>query len=64
MLANSSISINGSSVSLGGSVNITGLPSQSGNGGKYLTTDGTNASWGIINFDTTSIEIATIMGAY
>lgn len=64
MLVNSGITINGSSVSLGGSVNITGLPSQSGNTGKYLTTDGTNASWGIINFDTTSIEIATIMGAY
>jgi len=64
MLSNSAITINGSSVSLGGSVDITGLPSQIGNIGKYLTTDGTNASWGIINFDTTSIEIATIMGAY
>jgi len=24
---------------------VTGIPSQTGNGGKYLTTDGTNASW-------------------
>jgi len=40
------------------------LPSQTGNSGKYLTTDGNNASWGIISFDTTSIEIGTIMGAY
>lgn len=44
-LANNSITINGSSVALGGSVSITGLPSQTGNSGKYLTTDGTNASW-------------------
>jgi hypothetical protein len=27
---------------------ITGLPSQSGNNGKYLTTDGTSASWGTL----------------
>ena len=40
------------------------LPTQTGNSGKYLTTDGNNASWGIISFDTTSIEIGTIMGAY
>jgi hypothetical protein len=26
----------------------TGIPSQTGNAGKYLTTDGTNASWGAI----------------
>ena len=26
----------------------TGLPSQTGNAGKYLTTDGTNANWGTI----------------
>ena len=27
------------------SSSVTGLPSQTGNAGKYLTTDGTNASW-------------------
>ena len=27
---------------------FTGLPSQSGNDGKYLTTDGTTASWGTV----------------
>jgi hypothetical protein len=27
---------------------FTGLPSQSGNTGKYLTTDGTSASWGTV----------------
>ena len=28
-----------------GNVSASGLPSQSGNAGKYLTTDGTTASW-------------------
>jgi len=47
-LDNSSITINGSGVSLGGSVSITGLPSQGGNTGKYLTTNGTDASWATV----------------
>ena len=38
------------------------LPSQTGNSGKYLTTDGTTASWAVV--DTSSIEIMSIMGAY
>ena len=50
-LANPSITINGSSVALGGSVSISGLPSQTGNAGTYLTTDGTNASWAVVNAD-------------
>lgn len=29
--------------------NIDPLPSQTGQSGKYLTTDGTNASWGTVN---------------
>jgi hypothetical protein len=49
MLANSSITINGSPVSLGGTITITGLPSQTGNAGKYLTTDGTTASWASVS---------------
>ena len=48
-LVNSSITINGSAVSLGGSTTITTLPSQSGASGKYLTSDGSNASWGTIS---------------
>ena len=44
-LTNSSITINGSNVSLGGSTTIDALPSQSGESGKYLTTNGTTASW-------------------
>ena len=47
-LVNSSITINGTSVALGGSTTIDGLPSQSGNTGKYLTTNGTTASWGTL----------------
>jgi hypothetical protein len=47
-LDNSSITINGSAVSLGDSVSITGLPSQTGNSGKYLKTDGTDASWATV----------------
>jgi hypothetical protein len=45
------------------------LPSQNGNSGKFLTTDGTNASWGIVDLSQplNEIEISkimTIMGAY
>ncbi len=52
-LQNSAITINGSAVSLGGSVTISGLPDQSGNAGEYLTTDGTTASWAPIVTDPT-----------
>lgn len=58
-LTNSSITINGSSVSLGGSVSITGLPSQTGNNGKYLTTDGTTASWATIAADIEGVTAGT-----
>jgi hypothetical protein len=51
-LANSSITINGSSISLGGSINIStsaaSLPSQTGNAGKYLYTNGSTATWEVI----------------
>ena len=56
-LTNSSITINGTPVSLGGSTTITAgdsLPSQSGNNGKYLITDGTSASWSTISTATYS----------
>lgn len=49
-LTNSSITINGSPVSLGGSATIAGdLPSQTGQSGKYLTTDGSTASWATVS---------------
>lgn len=48
-LANSTITINGSAVSLGGTATISGLPSQTGYSGRYLTTDGTNASWAVVD---------------
>jgi hypothetical protein len=48
-LDNSSITINGSAVSLGGSTTIDALPSQTSQSGKYLTTDGSIASWATID---------------
>lgn len=50
-LQNSSISINGTPISLGGSATVVGqaLPSQSGNSGKALVTDGSNLEWGLID---------------
>ena len=38
--------INSTSLLGSGDISITGLPSQSGQSGKYLTTNGTSASWG------------------
>ena len=40
------------------------VPSQTGNSGKYLTTDGTTSSWATLSVDTTSIEINSVMGVY
>ena len=91
-LANSSITINGSAVSLGGSVTLAGdiesvtagtglsgggssgavtvsldttsqyvVPSQSGNSGKYLTTNGSVSSWATLDLE--EIKIQTIMEA-
>jgi hypothetical protein len=41
------------------------VPSQTGNSGKYLTTDGTTSTWGTVTtVDTQSIEVKTLMGAY
>ena len=44
-LTNSSITINGSPVSLGGSLTLIALPSQTGSAGRMLVTNGTDASW-------------------
>jgi hypothetical protein len=41
------------------------VPSQSGQTGKYLTTDGSSATWATLaTVDTQSIEVMTLMGAY
>lgn len=41
------------------------LPLQTGNENKYLQTNGTTTQWNAISLpDTSSIEIANIMGAY
>lgn len=41
---------------------IDALPSQTGNGGKYLTTDGSTASWATITTDPTP-TVFLLMGA-
>lgn len=38
--------VNGNSLLGSGNVDINGLPTQTGQSGKFLTTDGTDASWG------------------
>jgi len=40
------------------------LPAQTGNSGKYLTTNGTTPSWGVIDSSVNADIIMTIMGAY
>ena len=91
-LANSAITINGSAISLGGTVTLAGdiesvtagtglsgggnsggvtvsldtttqyvVPSQSGNSGKYLTTNGSTSSWAALDLE--EIKIQTLMGA-
>ncbi len=40
------------------------VPSQSGNAGKYLTTDGTTSSWGTIDTSAYADAIMSVMGAY
>jgi hypothetical protein len=54
-LTNSSITMDGSPVSLGGTFTSPAgysLPSQTGNSGKFLTTDGTDESWGTVDLTT------------
>ena len=43
---------------------VDALPSQTSNSGKFLTTNGTAASWATLSVDTTSIEINAVMGVY
>lgn len=61
-LENSSISINGTSVPLGGNATVIGttLPSQTDNAGKALVTDGSSLSWETVdvsNLDNPTINI-------
>lgn len=42
-----------------GLLDVDGLPPQSGNSGKFLTTDGSNASWGIPLFQRKTVSITT-----
>ena len=53
-LTNSSITINGAAVSLGGTLTISGtLPSQNGGtNGQFLTSNGTTASWATQSYNT------------
>lgn len=40
--------INNNSILGSGNLTLNGLPTQTGNNGKFLTTDGTDASWGVV----------------
>lgn len=58
-LTNSSITLNGTPVSLGGTATTYSLPSQTGNSGKFLTTNGTTDSWETVDL-TTKTDKATL----
>lgn len=58
-LTNSSITLNGTPVSLGGTATTYSLPSQTGNSGKFLTTNGTTDSWGTVDL-TSKTDKATL----
>ena len=45
-------------------IGVDGIPSQTGNSGKYLTTDGTTASWGTIDTTTATNAYAHANGAF
>lgn len=52
--------INGTSLLGSGDLTVSGLPSQTGNAGKFLTTDGTDASWSdkpLVNVATNSTSL-------
>lgn len=49
-------------VAVTSNLDISSLPSQAGNAGKYLTTDGSTASWATITTDPTS-TVFMLMGA-
>jgi hypothetical protein len=56
-LTNSSITVEGQTASLGGSVSI--LPSKTGNSGRYLTTNGSTLSWAQIQVEDVNLDLDT-----
>lgn len=50
--------VNGNSLLGSGDITVSGLPTQTGNAGKFLTTDGTDASWGNVSSSTTGTLLA------
>ena len=54
--------INNNSILGSGNLTLDGLPSQTGNSGKFLTTNGTIASWGEIS-EYTAQEVETLWGS-
>lgn len=56
--------INSSSILGSGNISITGLPSQSSNSGKYLTTNGTSASWSVVNSSIDAGQYTAGTGTY
>lgn len=53
--------INNESLLGSGNLDVDGLPSQSGQSGKFLTTDGTNASWAQVNIPEGGTEASLSM---
>ena len=51
--------VNNTSLLGSGNITIDSLPAQSGQSGKFLTTDGTDASWGSISFPVSSVNNQT-----
>ena len=51
--------INNTSILGSGDITVDSLPAQSGQNGRYLTTDGSAASWGAISFPVTSVNTKT-----
>ena len=51
--------INNTSILGSGNITVDSLPSQTSQSGKYLTTDGTSASWGSISFPVSSVNNQT-----
>lgn len=55
--------INNNSILGSGNLNIDGLPSQAGQSGKYLTTDGTNPSWTTVSVTVDQVYDSTSANA-
>ena len=55
-------SINNNSILGAGNLTINGLPAQTGQSGKFLTTDGADATWGDIN-DKADIDLSNLNNA-